>query len=104
MRLTILLLILFATVSAVSAQADTIAAAFGLGIMFFMFFFIALGIAAFIFWILMLVDCAKRKFTSDNEKVVWIIIIALLGVIGAIVYYFVIKLPAKKKVKVRKRK
>ena len=40
------------------------------------------------FWIWMLVDCATREF---NDKVVWIIVLMFAGIIGAIVYYFVIK-------------
>ena len=63
---------------------------------------IALAILAFVFWILMLIDCAKRDFENDNEKVVWIIVIALLGVIGAAIYYFAVKLPDKKEIKKKK--
>lgn len=43
------------------------------------------------FMILALVDCAKRNFRKDSDKVIWILIIVLLGVIGALVYYFGIK-------------
>ena len=63
---------------------------------------IALAILAFVFWILMLIDCAKRDFENDNEKVVWIIVIALLGVIGAAIYYFAVKLADKKEIKKKK--
>jgi len=69
--------------------------------LFFPFFigvwFILMGLAvlAFVFWILMIVDCAKRKFKNDNDKVIWIIILALTGWIGALIYYFVIKRPNK---------
>ncbi len=54
---------------------------------------VALVVLAIIFWIFMLIDCAKRNFKNDNEKIVWIIIIALLQLLGAVVYYFVIKYP-----------
>ncbi|MFA5020041.1 MAG: PLDc N-terminal domain-containing protein [Candidatus Pacearchaeota archaeon] len=45
----------------------------------------------FVFWILMIVDCAKRKFKNDTDKIVWILVIVLAQVIGAVIYYFVVK-------------
>ena len=62
-------------------------------LMVFYLGFFALILLSFVFWIMMLVDCAKRKFKNENDKVVWIIIVAILGVLGAVVYYFVIKRP-----------
>ena len=44
-----------------------------------------------IFWIWILVDCARRKFKNSLEKIVWLIIIVLMGWIGAFVYFVVIK-------------
>jgi len=55
------------------------------------FFFFAIAILTTVFWILMLVDAAKRKFKEENEKIVWILVIALTGIIGSIVYYFAVK-------------
>lgn len=52
---------------------------------------IAVAIWAFVFWILMIVDCATRKFKDSMEKVVWIIVIVFLHIIGALIYYFVVK-------------
>ena len=43
------------------------------------------------FWIMMIIDCAKRTFKTDNEKVVWILVIALIGILGATVYYLAVK-------------
>ena len=51
---------------------------------------IALVIWAFIFWILMIVDCAKRKL-DDTEKIIWILVIVLLHILGALIYYFAVK-------------
>lgn len=59
-------------------------------------------VLVFIFWIFMIIDCAKRKFKDDTEKVVWILIIVLAGIIGAILYYFVVKAKGKKKQKLYK--
>ncbi len=70
------------------------------GVGFFGFFFalIAFGLAvfAFVFWILMLIDCVKRKFKNDTEKIIWVLVIILTYFIGALIYYFVIKRENKK--------
>lgn len=53
--------------------------------------FFALVIFAFVFWIMMIVDCAKRKFKTDSDKIVWILVIIFTQIIGALIYYFVVK-------------
>jgi len=55
---------------------------------------VILGLLAL--WIWMLVDCIKRdenNFPSlgENTKIIWILIIALAGWVGAIIYYFMVK-------------
>ena len=72
----------------------------GLGIFgmmfFFMFLLLPVGIIlAMVFWVFMIIDAANRKFKNDNDKIVWVLIIALLNFLGAAIYYFVIKLPDK---------
>ena len=57
---------------------------------------IALAILSFIFWIFMIIDVANRKFKSENDKIVWILVVILAGIIGALIYYFVIKKSDKK--------
>lgn len=47
-----------------------------------------LAIAAGIFWILMLVHAASHEM---ENKAVWIILIVFTGIIGALIYYFVVK-------------
>ncbi len=46
------------------------------------------GIAALVFWIKMLVHAIKHPI---ENKPLWIIILLLFGIIGAIVYYFAVK-------------
>lgn len=53
--------------------------------------FILIGIGGFVFWLCMLIDCAKRDFIKSNDKIIWIFVILLVQIIGALVYYFVIK-------------
>ncbi len=58
--------------------------------------FMVAMILGIIFWIFMIIDVAKRKFPNDSDKIMWILLVVLLGVIGAIVYYFVVKRADKK--------
>ncbi|MDD5012376.1 MAG: PLDc N-terminal domain-containing protein [Candidatus Nanoarchaeia archaeon] len=51
----------------------------------------------FVFWILMLVDCIQKKFKEDVEKIVWILVLIFTGVLGALIYYFVVKKKSKKR-------
>lgn len=47
------------------------------------------GLALTAFWIWMLVDCATKEPSTGNEKIVWILVIALTGWIGALIYFLV---------------
>jgi len=62
-------------------------AIFGLGLGLIVVFFVVF-IVALIFWIKMLVHAIKNNF---ENKPLWIIILLLFGIIGAIVYYFAVK-------------
>jgi len=55
----------------------------------------AIGLAAFAFWIAMLLDCARNEPSAGNDKVVWIIIIASTHIIGALIYYFARRRPRR---------
>ena len=76
------------------------------GLIFGMIFLIVLAIAAviflFVFWIKMLIDSIKRNFKNENEKIVWVLVIVLLGFLGATIYYFVVKANDKKEIKKKK--
>ncbi len=50
-----------------------------------------LFVFSFIFWLFMLIDCVKRNFKEDSEKIVWVLVIIFTGIIGALIYYFVVK-------------
>ncbi len=43
----------------------------------------------FLFWLKMLVECATQESDQGNNKVVWILIIVLTNIIGALLYWFV---------------
>ena len=55
------------------------------------FFFLALA-----FWIWMLVDCICNEPDEGNDRLVWVIVIALAGGIGAVIY-LIARRPARKK-------
>lgn len=56
-----------------------------------LFWLIAMGIGvlATVFWVWMIIDVAKNEPENGNDKIMWILIVVLAGVIGAAVYYFV---------------
>lgn len=42
-----------------------------------------------IFWVVMLVDAARREFTDSNMKLVWILVLVFTHLLGALIYCFV---------------
>jgi len=64
---------------------------------------VTIGVLLFLFWLWMLVDCLKRNFKGDYEKIVWVLVMIFLHVLGAVIYYFVVKVGEKKAGKERKR-
>ena len=67
------------------------------GIILLVLVFIAIFAFLFVFWILMIIDCVKRDFKGDNDKVAWILVLVFLGFLGAAIYYFVVKANGKAK-------
>jgi hypothetical protein len=45
-------------------------------------------ILPFVFWLWMLIDCAKREF---DDKALWIIMLIFLNFIAAVLYFFIVK-------------
>ena len=43
---------------------------------------------AFAFWVVEIVDVARRKFSGEGTKIGWVLIVVLLNCLGALVYYF----------------
>ena len=66
----------------------------------FMAVFVILVVAAAVFWLYMLIDCLKRpdkKFPNKggNERLIWVLVIVFLNIIGALLYYFLVKAAKK---------
>ena len=53
-------------------------------LLFFMFFLV-LGIGGTILWIWMIIDCATNEPSQGNDKLIWILVIALAHWIGALI-------------------
>lgn len=66
----------------------------GWGIGGFLLFFVVI-ILATIFWIMMIVHAAKHNIEG---KAAWIILMIFTGIIGALIYYFVVKRKFNKQV------
>lgn len=47
-----------------------------------------IGVLTTVFWIWMLVDCATQE-ANKEERVIWVVVIALTHFIGALIYFFV---------------
>ncbi len=47
-----------------------------------------LGLLGTVFWIWMLVDAARNRGLDQNERLVWIVVVAVLHLLGAIIYFF----------------
>ena len=62
---------------------------FGFVELVFVSLFLVIGLVGTIFWIWMLIDCATKERNQDNEKIVWILIILLTHLLGALIYFFV---------------
>jgi membrane protein DedA with SNARE-associated domain len=42
-----------------------------------------------VFWIWILIDVVKYETDDENHRLIWVIIVAVVGPIGALVYLFV---------------
>ncbi len=47
------------------------------------------AIVAAIFWIWVLVDCLTNEPADGNDKIAWTLVILMVPVVGALIYYFV---------------
>jgi hypothetical protein len=50
---------------------------------------VVVGVAAFAFWIWMLVHAITNKGLTDTEKIVWVLVVLFAHFIGALIYFFV---------------
>lgn len=53
---------------------------------FFGLFFIVLSVASLALMIWTVIEIARKPFVNDKDKILWLIIVLLLGGIGSIIY------------------
>ena len=54
----------------------------------FLLCLLPLGLLSLAFWIWMLVDAAQNRGLDQTERIVWVIVVALLHFLGAVIYFF----------------
>jgi hypothetical protein len=54
-----------------------------------MLLLLLLFVAGTILWIWVLVDCATKEPSEGNDKIIWILVILLGQLIGALIYLFI---------------
>jgi uncharacterized RDD family membrane protein YckC len=51
--------------------------------------FLPVALALFAFWIWMLISAIQNRGLTDNEKIVWVLVVVLLHWLGALLYFFI---------------
>ena len=59
---------------------------------------IPISLAAFALWIWMLVHAIQNKGLTDGEKIGWVLAIALVHFVGALLYFFIARAKAKQSI------
>jgi Phospholipase_D-nuclease N-terminal len=60
-----------------------------LALLLIFFFILPLALLATAFWIWMLISAVQNKGLDEGEKIAWVLVVALLHLLGAIIYFFV---------------
>lgn len=45
------------------------------------------GLASIIFWIVAIIDVVRSKFQDETTKIIWLLVVILIGFLGAIIYW-----------------
>ena len=56
------------------------------------------GLLVVAFWIWMLIDCIKYETDEGNERLIWVVVIALTGALGAFIYLCARRIPRQSQV------
>lgn len=71
---------------AAAAAAGTAAVGIAAGMMIFWVIF---GILSFALFLWALIDVIRRQFPNQNDKILWIVLILLIGMLGPILYLII---------------
>jgi len=72
--------------AAATAAAGTAAVGLGVGLLVFWLIF---GIGGFILFLWALIDVIRRQFPNPNDKILWILLVLLIGWLGPILYLII---------------
>lgn len=50
-----------------------------------------IGALLLAFWVWMLIDCLRQNFKGNNEKIIWVLVIIFAKIVGALIYFFIVK-------------
>ena len=70
-------------------EAEVAGAGVAIGAILIALFGFVIGIAFFVLWIWMIIDCVTKEPSEGNDKIVWLLVIVLLNWLGALLYLFV---------------
>ena len=62
----------------------------------FLILFLLIGVGGSIVWIMALVDLLKNTRLEGTDKIVWLLVVILLQLVGAIIYYVMAPRSARK--------
>lgn len=72
-------------------SASSAAAGFAIFFLLIMLIFWVVIILLWVFWLLMVIDIAKRDWKNDGDRAAYLVLVILLNILGAIIYYFAVK-------------
>jgi hypothetical protein len=56
---------------------------------------LSIVVGVMVLWIWTLIDCIKNESTEGNERIVWVVVIAVTHWIGALIY-LIVRRPQRK--------
>ena len=59
-----------------------------IGLLLLLLVLLPLAALCFVFWIWMPIHAIQNKGLDQTEKIVWVLVIALLHFLGAVIYFF----------------
>ena len=57
-------------------------------ILLLFFFVLPVALLATAFWIWMIISAVQNKGLTDSERIAWVLVVTLLHLLGAIIYFF----------------
>jgi hypothetical protein len=76
--------------------SDRMDSGFGIFAVSLIILYVAILLFSLAFWVWMLCDCLFHNWRSGKQKLLWFLIILFGGVIGALLFFAIIKAKSKK--------